>query len=250
MNEDQPATPELIVVMPVYNEEDAVGGVIEAWLAALEGAGAAFRLLLLDDGSTDGTPDVLSRYKADPRLEIVRKPNSGHGPTILEGYRRAVGQAPWVFQVDSDGELPPEPFAELWSRREDYDVLLGERTDRRQGLGRRALSAGSRAVVRLVFGAGVRDVNVPYRLMRSAQLGCFLDFLPPDTFAPNVILSGMFNRAGLRVYQHPIPVRPRAAGKSSLVRWRLWRASVLALAQTLRLGLQSRAKRGSGVQGS
>ena len=88
---------ELALVMPVYNEEACVAGVVRAWLEVLGGLGIDFRMIVLNDGSRDRTAEVLAQYAGDARIEAVNKPNSGHGPTILEGYRRAVELADWVF---------------------------------------------------------------------------------------------------------------------------------------------------------
>ncbi len=227
--------------MPVYNEEACIAQVMADWLGMLEGVVADFRLIVLNDGSRDGTAAALAPFRADPRVEVIDKPNSGHGPTILIGYRRALELADWVFQVDSDDEMPATHFPRLWERRDGYDLLLGIRAGREQGLGRRLISSVSRASVRLLFGHGVADVNSPYRLMRAAALAEFLPFIPADTFAPNVVLSGLFARRRLRIDQLPVPHRGRRTGTASIVRWRLWKSAARAFVQTLRLALRTRA---------
>ncbi len=84
-------------------------------------------------------------------------------------------------------------------------------------------------------GPGVRDVNVPYRLMRASCLRALLDKIPPDTFAPNVALAGLALQAGLRVANIPVPFRGRHTGAPSLVRWRLLRNAARSLLQTARI---------------
>ena len=225
---------ELILVMPVYNEAQCIRDTVLSWRDALSGLGIDFRMIVINDGSKDDTPRVLEAFKGDPRVEVVDKPNSGHGPTILTGYRMAVEDAEWVFQVDSDGEMGPESFGGLWEKRGGYDALFGVRTGREQSAARALISAVSRATVRLAFGSGVVDVNTPYRLMRAEILGRIIERIPPGTFAPNVIIAGAFARASARILNVPVLHTGRRTGSVSIVRWKLWRAAVVSFLQTLR----------------
>lgn len=225
---------DLALVMPVYNEAACIVQVIGSWREMLASLGLRFRLLVLDDGSCDGTKTALAAFAGDGRLEILHKENTGHGPTILLGYRRAVQEAKWIFQCDSDGEIGAEHFPALWEKREGYDALFGVRKGRRQSPTRQLISVGSRLVVRLWCGRGAVDVNVPYRLMRADILAQIVEQIPADTFAPNVIISGALARAGARLYHHPVPLEGRRTGRTSLAGGRLWRAAWRAFWQTLR----------------
>ena len=225
---------DVAVVMPVYNEEACIAGVVRSWRAMLSELGLTFRILVLNDGSTDGTQAALSVFLGDECVQVIHKANSGHGPTILLGYQKAVETADWVFQCDSDDEMKPDSFPELWRRREASDALFGVRSGRRQPLARKLISACSRATVRVFFGSGVVDVNVPYRLIRVSLLRRILPQIPPDTFAPNVIISGALARGGARLYNHPVPHEGRKTGTVSIVKWKLWRATFRAFWQTLR----------------
>lgn len=225
---------ELTAVMPVYNEEGCIAGVVSDWIATLRKTGASFRLLVINDGSRDGTGDRLKTVSA-PELVVVDKSNEGHGPTILRGYAVATGQSEWVFQVDSDDELPAGEFARFWAARNEFDMLFGARENRAQASARRFVSLVSRATVRLFAGAGVEDVNVPYRLMRAGCLKSMLGRIPPDTFAPNVAIAGMAVKDGLRIANIPVASRRRRTGVPSLARWRLVRNAARSLVQTVRI---------------
>jgi glycosyltransferase involved in cell wall biosynthesis len=208
-------SPALTVVMPVYNEEDAVAGVVRAWAAELDRLGIDYELRVYDDGSRDRTPDVLETLQRElPRLLVTRHHNRGHGPTILRGYREARGD--WVFQTDSDGEMEPGSFERLWRERDDYDFLLGTRAGRRSAPARWLVTRVSRLAVRTLFGRGVSDVNTPYRLMRRERLTPLLASLPDDLFAPNVVLSGLAVRHRLRIWETPVPHQGRRSGSGSL----------------------------------
>ena len=235
--ESSRSSPELSVVMPVFNEGAVIHDVLRAWTGELRRLGMHFELRVYDDGSTDSTPETVDRAaREEPRIVPVHQPNRGHGPTVLRGYAEARGE--WIFQVDSDDEVPPDAFADLWRRREDYDFLLARRRGRGRPMGRRLITWVSAATVRVLFGAGIRDVNTPFRLMRRAALERLLPSVPAHAFAPNVILSGLAVRQGLRIYEGTVAYRPlRAAQAPASVRFR---HALRAFGETVRVAVKAR----------
>ena len=232
----------LSIVMPVYNEGAVIAEVVTSWIQELERLGIDYEFLAYDDGSRDETGRILERLAGQQRgLMVTRKANSGHGPTILRGYREACGE--WIFQVDSDDEMGPEHFAGLWTQRDDYDLLIGRRQHRDSPLARRLLTALSRVTVWTLFGHAVTDVNAPYRLIRQSSLVAILSMIPDDSFAPNVIISGLAARGGLRVHEGWVPHRGRRTGTASIVKWRLWKAAARAFGQTVCAALRARSRR-------
>jgi len=240
---DSPARRDLILVMPVYNEADCVFEVVSKWRDTFAALGINAELLVLNDGSKDDTAQQLERFAGDERVNVVNKANSGHGPTILRGYREAVARAEWVFQVDSDDEMAPDSFEQFWKRREKYDAIFGVRWHREQDVTRKILSAGSRVAVRLLFGRGVQDVNVPYRLMRSAALAPIVKAIPDDTFAPNLLISGVLGRNRRRVTNIPVPHEHRKTGAVSLDPRKLGRIAFRSGRETIGFMLRSRLGR-------
>ena len=225
---------ELIVVMPVYNEADCIKAVVLSWSQTLDALGINYEIHVLNDGSTDQTAAALASFENDERVRVTNKANSGHGPTILDGYRDAVARAKWVFQVDSDDEMKPAAFANFWRRRDKYDAIFGVRAAREQDQARRFLSAGSRLAVRLLFGRGVRDVNVPYRLMRADKLAPIVEAIPPATFAPNILIAGVLGRNRRRILNLPVLHENRVTGTGSLTNSKVWKVAARSLGQTLR----------------
>jgi glycosyltransferase involved in cell wall biosynthesis len=236
-----PTEYELMVVVPVYNEQDCIAQVLHNWLAVLKPLVSRFKIIVINDGSRDQTALTLEPFAGLPEIEVVNKSNSGHGPTILLGYGKAVAAAEWVFQTDADDEIPAAPFADFWARRAQYDFLFGRRTGRAQGIGRKFISWVARRVIGLCFGSGVADVNVPYRLMRAQLLREQLPRIPPDTFAPNILIAGMAARAGHRICNLDVPYAERRTGTVSIVKWKLLRVAVKAFWQSLRIALGSRS---------
>ena len=117
-------TEKLCVIMPVYNEQAIIGTVLEKWDEALSRLGIDYEIRPYNDGSKDGSLAVMHRVaESRPHISVKDKPNGGHGNTILTGYREAAADGfDWVFQVDSDDEMGPEKFAELWLRRNEYGM--------------------------------------------------------------------------------------------------------------------------------
>lgn len=232
---------QLTVVMPVYNEEGAIAASVDVWCRLLDSQNLDYIVSVYDDGSKDGTKAILDQVAAsNPRVRVTSHANRGHGPTILRGYSEA--ETPWVFQTDSDNEIAPDEFPELWSKRDDYDFLLGYRHRRESPLPRRIITWVSLQTIRALFGSPLRDSNCPFRLMRTEKLRPMLDYLPPDAFAPNVILSGLASRFGCRIYQHPVVSVPRQTGTVSIVKWKLWKSAARAFLQTLRVALRARPR--------
>lgn len=234
----------LAIVMPVYNEEGAIAGVLADWVAMLDAlADVRYQIHVYNDGSKDGTAEILAgvgeRYLG--KVVVHNKANSGHGPTILLGYRENAATADWLFQIDSDGEIGPEKFPELWRARSGYDFLIGRRQNRYSPLPRKIISFISRLTVRLCYGTGVRDVNCPFRLMRASVVDPCLRAMPADLFAPNVILSGLACRGRWRICEVPVLFHERQTGEVSIKKWKLLKAAGKSFRQTVAFSMSSGA---------
>lgn len=223
------------VVMPVYNEQAVIGKVLSKWDQALRNLKIDYVIRAYNDGSRDNSLKAMQDVVQARHLNVdVRdKPNGGHGDTILLGYREASSDGfDWIFQVDSDDEMGPEHFADLWNNRQDFDFLLGKRDSRQQTAARKLVSWGSRMCSRVFYGKGVWDVNSPYRLMRVSAFRSLFAALPSKTFAPNVILSGLAARHGLRCLEIPVPHQCRNTGEVSIAKWKLFKAAMKSFSQT------------------
>lgn len=233
---------ELAVVIPVYNEQDALKDVVKKWTDQLKRHKIPFELHLYNDGSIDNTRKILNKLeKTNPHLKVHNKQNSGHGPTILNGYNNNLDKE-WIFQTDSDDEMSPEHFYKLWQKRNEFDFLLGERANRLQSFNRWTISAFSRLVVCFFYRKGIYDVNSPYRLMRSAAIKDLIDIIPKDTFAPNIIISGMVGLMKIRFLETPIPHQNRKTGEVSIKKWRLLKAVYGSFIQTIKFRLSKNTK--------
>ncbi|QNA43858.1 glycosyltransferase family 2 protein [Lacibacter sediminis] len=191
---------ELIVLVPVYNEAGILKEFVKDWVRILQGLNIDFVIRFYNDGSKDQSGLLLDELaRSNQRIEVIHKPNSGHGSTLIQAYKES-DAAEWVFQVDSDHELDHHVFRSFWEERKLYDVLLGERIIEKQtGIFRKFLSALSSFSIRLFFGSGIKDSNCPYRLIRLEVLQSSIEKIPVKCFAPNVLLSALFVKEKRRI---------------------------------------------------
>ena len=208
----------LYIVIPAYNEEMNITEVAKEWHEVVLRAGKDSRLVIIDDGSKDATYQVLCDLKKDlPQLEVVTKPNSGHGATVLYGYHYALEHgADFIFQTDSDGQTLASEFAPFWEVREKYDVQIGYRNHRQDGFSRILVTKTLKLVLWLIFDLNITDANTPYRLMSHDVLAKYINRVPKDFNLSNVMLTVLFMDGKENVRFIPITFRPRQGGVNSI----------------------------------
>ena len=210
----------LYVVAPAYNEPENIRVFVDGWYPVIQryDAHGESRLVVIDDGSTDNTYDILlDLAKSRPMLTLLSKPNGGHGSAVFYAYRFALEEdAQWVFQTDSDGQTDPSEFEQFWELRTDYDAILGNRSRREDGLSRKLIERVLVAIIRLAFGVGVPDSNAPFRLMKADLLRKYLPKMHEDFNLPNAILTTYFVYFHEKVKFVEITFRSRQGGTNSL----------------------------------
>lgn len=215
----QKSRDKLYIIIPAYNEADNILDVIEGWYPIVEKYGSkGSRLVILNDGSKDNTLEIINKEKEKkPLLEAVDKKNSGHGATVLYGYKYALKmKADYIFQTDSDGQTLPEEFAEFWELRHDYDMIIGHRKDRQDGISRVFVTKVLKMVIKLVFKEKITDANTPFRLMNRKSLKDCIKLIPKDFNLSNVILTVAYQKKGYKIKYLPVTFRPRQGGINSI----------------------------------
>jgi len=221
----------LYLIMPAYNEEANIHQVIADWYPVVEKIGGESRLVIIDDGSKDHTYKMmLEEAKDKPFFLPITKPNGGHGATVLYGYRYALEQkADFIFQTDSDGQTKPEEFWGFWEKRADYDMVIGHRSSREDGVSRVFVTKVLKLVVRFCFGVSVTDANTPFRLMNAEILAKHIGLVPENFNLSNVIISVIYAKKKMKVKYIPITFRPRQGGVNSINLKRIFKIGVQAL---------------------
>ncbi|MFJ3791739.1 glycosyltransferase family 2 protein [Kitasatospora sp. NPDC090091] len=127
-----PTAPQLSIVMPIYNEQEALPLTVERLRPILDGLDVTYEVVGVDDGSTDATPVLMQKIRQDwPEFRIVRfARNSGHQAALAAGIHRAFGD--YVVSIDADLQDPPEKIPEMLSlaREQSLDIVYGVRGDR------------------------------------------------------------------------------------------------------------------------
>jgi glycosyltransferase involved in cell wall biosynthesis len=216
------------VVIPAYNEAPVIAAVVREALREIVARGAGIDILVVDDGSTDGTAAALAEVTATGAdvscLRLDR--NVGQGPALYQGFEAARGD--WICQMDGDGQLVPADFWELWSRRDDGDLVLGVRRTRQDPLHRRLLTRVVRGATRAAGHRRLEDAASPLRLIRRSTWEDVRGFVGDGAVALPILVSVAASRRGWRVCEVPVRHRPRLHGVSHLRRLHLLRFIVLA----------------------
>lgn len=220
----------LYIVIPAYNEEENIRQVVNDWYPVVEKFGCDSRLVVVNDGSKDSTFSILTDLSKDMKQLIpLSKTNGGHGAAILYGYKYAVDNgADYVFQTDSDGQTLPGEFDPFWNNRKNYDIIIGYRRSREDGLSRKIVTRVLRFVVYICFGVFVLDANTPYRLMKASTLKDNMRFIPSDFFLSNVALSAIYKKRKMKMHFIPITFRPRQGGVNSINIKRIFKIGIKA----------------------
>lgn len=203
------ASVDLSIVIPAYNEEATVGQVVAEHDRIAREISTGFEILVLDDGSTDGTRHRLTDLaRAIPSVRILEhQSNEGIGISLLDLYASAVGH--WIFFNAADGQIPASELAIMWSARHGNALIVGRRTPRRDPLMRRLMAHAYSAALRVAFGLRVADVHsvklYDARELRSAWP------TSSSSFAEDEILIAL-HRRHRPILEIPVRHQPRVAG--------------------------------------
>lgn len=219
------------LILPTYNESANVEAILAAAGKVLgEAAPEGFRVLVVDDGSPDGTGRLADAMAAEHEWVQVlhRTEKGGIGPAYLAGFAHALKEgAGFVMEMDSDFSHDPADLARLLdAARGEADLVLGSRyvpggevTD--WGLLRKFISEGGSTYARLVLGLKVRDLTGGFKCFRREVLEAIqFDQVRSRGYAFQVELTYRAVQAGFRVTEVPIVFRDREQGQSKMS-WRI-----------------------------
>lgn len=205
---------ELSVIMPCYNESEGIETFLREWTRFLEEEVGSFEMVVVNDGSTDGTGRILDRLRKQMKaLRVIHQLNTGHGRAVRKGMEASRGK--YVLQVDANGRHEPRDSLRMWEKREEACLILGYRTHRLDNVLRRSFSQILKHWVRLLFGFDLQDANVPFRLVHRETAVKYLSLVSPFRKSVNLLIAILLRRDFPKgVIEIPIPYRNRQWGRS------------------------------------
>lgn len=202
------------IVFPVFNESFIIEQVVRNYLAEFHGRVPDFELIVAEDGSTDDTKSVLERLAEELPIRVyMGESRKGYQQAVIDAI--ALATKPWVFIVDSDYQFAVIDFWRLEQYRNQFDVILGKKSPRKDPFYRILLSKGYNLLLRSFFGVPYKDMDTGFRLIRKSVA---------DELAPRVKYMSFFtaefvvraHRAGYKIVEVPVPHYARKIGSTTI----------------------------------
>jgi len=223
----EPSLVDIAVVIPAFNEKNGVGPTVDRVRAALAGTALTFEIVVVDDGSTDGTGDQAEEHGG----RVIRLPeNRGYGAALKAGIVQTLSE--YVLITDADGTYPPEAIPALLARMKDADMSVGARAsdDTSIARARRPAKKALSLLASYLAGRRIPDLNSGLRVMRRSVLMEFLHILPSGfSFTTTITLALLCNNHVVDYV--PIACAPRVG--SSKLRAKEFTAFIMLVLRTV-----------------
>lgn len=202
---------DISMVVPIFNEEENIEGLVAELTRALDGTGRSYEILAIDDGSTDGTFAKLQLANAaDPRVKVIQfRRNFGQTAAFTAGFDYAEGA--WVVTIDADLQNDPADIPKLLAKAEEgYDIVSGWRVKRQDAFIMRKLpSKVANWLIGKVTGVAIHDYGCSLKVYHHEVVKNIHLYGELHRFVPAVASS-----LGIRVAELPVNHRARTAGES------------------------------------
>jgi glycosyltransferase involved in cell wall biosynthesis len=204
---------DLSVVFPAFNEEGNIRRTVETVIKVLPKVATRWEIIVVDDGSSDGTAVICDQLKRQyPQVEVIRHgENRGYGAALKSGITSA--KYDLIFFSDSDGQFDFRELQQLICWSEDHDIVAGYRAKRQDPFYRRVNAFGWNVLVRVVLGLKIRDIDCAFKLFRRTvfdhvQIRCVGAMV-------NTEILAQATQLGMRIHQVEVSHFPRRYGKQS-----------------------------------
>lgn len=220
----------LSLVLPAHNEEANIGVVVEQALAVLPTFSDDIEIVVVDDGSRDGTKATVEAMSAaDPRVRLIHHPtNRGYGAALTSGFRATIGDH--VMFMDSDRQFDIADLILLSPFVGAFDMVAGFRKERHDPFHRRVNAEIFNVAVRILFGVHLRDIDCAFKVF-NGNLIRSMNLSAPGALI-NTEIQAKARRQGATLQQVGVHHYPRVAGTATGGSWRviaraMWETVVL-----------------------
>jgi dolichol-phosphate mannosyltransferase len=233
---------DLSLIIPAFNEEPTIARAIAEAQTALTVVAGRFEILVVDDGSTDATAEIVRGVPSDEVRLYRHSENRGYGAALRTGFEGA--RFDRIAFTDADCQFDLHDLGLLLELTREADIAAGRRVDRKDPWQRRFYSWSYNRMVRLLLSTGLRDIDCALKVFRRDALACLL----PESrgFFVNTEMLSRARRLGLTVVEAGVRHRPRLDGVSKVS----LRDIPRTLRQLIPFWWRSLFDRGAGVAGS
>jgi len=200
-------------ILPAYNEQDNLTGVVRALIATLELNAAEFEVIVVDDGSRDNTRGIANDLAAqDQRVRVIfHESNLGYGRALRSGFEAV--KMDWIFFTDADGQFEPAEIKKLIELASGRDFVSGYRSKRADPWHRRLYGYTFSIIVRTMFGVRARDINCAFKLFKKELIRDH-EFITQGALI-NAELLIAARKKGVDPEEAPVTHKPRVSGSQS-----------------------------------
>ncbi len=198
------------LVLPAFNEAANLKVGLGDAVRVMEALGRTFEIIVVDDGSADGTAELVGEHgRLDPRVRLIRhSKNCGYGAALRSGFQAAAHEL--VFFTDADLQFDLEELGPLLDLARHHDVVIGYRAPRRDPWNRRLNAWAWGKLVNRAFSLQVRDVNCAFKVFHRALLQS-IELRAEGAFV-NTELLAVLRARGCSIREVPVTHRPRVHG--------------------------------------
>jgi glycosyltransferase involved in cell wall biosynthesis len=237
VEENLKGSPDISIVVPVFNEEENIVPLYHKIRRACSVLGSSYEVVFVDDGSRDRTFEMLaSIHKQDPGVKVIRfRKNFGQTAAMAAGFERASGE--FIVSMDGDLQNDPADIPKLLTKlREGYDVVCGWRKDRKDKLiSRRIPSVVANRLIGLVTGVHIHDNGCSLKAYRASTIKNVVLYGEMHRFIP-----AMSTLTGARIAEIVVNHHPRRFGTSKYGIGRVWRVALDIVTIKMLSGFSSR----------